>query len=129
MKLFKEQKGKAYLSASNRGVLWDANGNEIYNHDTKGNKNPYQTEHDVLFAAIANGRHEFNDAERAAKSTFTAILGRYATYSGKVLKWDEALNANNSLMPERLAWNALPKVLPDENGIYPIAKPGKTIVL
>ncbi len=126
---FQGSKGKVYLSASNRGVLWDANGNELYNHDTRNNRNPYQTEHDLLFDAIANNRHEFNDAERGAKSTFTSILGRYATYSGKVLNWEEALNANNSLMPETVAWDALPKVLPDEYGNYPIAKPGKTVVL
>lgn len=126
---FQGSKGRVYLSASNRSVLWDANGNEIYNHDTRNNRNPYQTEHDLLFDAIANGRYEFSDAERGAKSTFTSILGRYATYSGKVLSWEEALKADNSLMPETLAWDALPKVLPDANGIYPIAQPGKTVVI
>jgi predicted dehydrogenase len=126
---FQGSQGKVYLSASNRSVLWDANGNELYNHDTRNNRNPYQTEHDLLFDAIANGRYEFSDAERGAKSTFTSILGRYATYSGKVLSWDEALKADNSLMPDTLAWDALPKVLPDANGIYPIAQPGKTVVI
>lgn len=123
---FQGEKGRVYLSASNRGVIWDANGKELYNHNTKGNKNPYQTEHDLLFDAIANNRYEFKDAERGAKSTFSAILGRYATYTGKVLSWDEALNADIDLMPDRLAWDALPKVLPDAEGIYPVAQPGKT---
>lgn len=126
---FQAEKGKVYLSAANRGVIWDSNGNELYNHNTKGNKNPYQTEHDVLFEAIANNQHKFNDAERSAKSTLTSLLGRYATYSGKVLSWEDALNAENNLMPERLAWDALPKILPDEKGNYPIAQPGKTNVL
>jgi predicted dehydrogenase len=126
---FQGSKGRVYLSASNRGVLWDANGKEIYSHNPRNNRNPYQTEHDLLFDAIANNRYEFHDAERGAKSTFTAILGRYATYSGKVLSWDEALSSNISLMPDKLAWDALPKLLPDANGIYPVAQPGKSIVI
>jgi len=121
--------GRVYLSASNKGVLWDQNGKQIYNYQGKGDPNPYQTEHDELFEAIAKGEYKFHDAERGAYSTFTGILGRMATYSGKVLKWDEALTSNISLMPDTLSWDALPKVLPDENGLYPFAQPGKTQVI
>lgn len=126
---FQGTKGKVYLSANNSGILWDQNGKEIYNHDRKANANPYQTEHDELFAAIAKSEYKFWDAERAAKSCFTAIVGRYATYSGQVIKWDDALKAENSLFPDKLAWDALPKSLPDANGLYTIAMPGKTKVL
>ncbi len=126
---FQGTKGKVYLSANNSGMLWDHNGKELYNHDKKGNANPYQTEHDELFAAIAKNEYKFWDAERSAKSCFTSIIGRYATYSGKIIKWDEALQADNNLMPDRLAWDAMPKSLPDANGLYSIAKPGKTKVL
>lgn len=126
---FQGTKGKVYLSANNSGILWDHNGKEIYNHDRKANANPYQTEHDELFAAIAKSEYKFWDAERAAKSCFTAIVGRYATYSGEVIKWDDALKAENSLFPDKLAWDALPKSLPDANGLYAIAMPGKTKVL
>jgi hypothetical protein len=52
-----------------------------------------------------------------------------ATYSGKVITWDEAMNSTKSLMPERLAWDANPPVMPDENGNYPVPVPGKTMVL
>ncbi|RYZ15398.1 MAG: Gfo/Idh/MocA family oxidoreductase, partial [Sphingobacteriales bacterium] len=104
---FQGTKGRSYLNAgNNKGMLWDHNGKELYNHDTKGNPNPYQTEHDVLFDAISKREYKFWDAERAAKSCFTSIIGRYATYSGKVLKWDDALAMNIDLMPERLAWDA-----------------------
>jgi predicted dehydrogenase len=126
---FQGTKGKVYLSANNSGILWDQNGKEIYNHDRKANANPYQTEHDELFAAIAKSEYKFWDAERAARSCFTAIVGRYATYSGEVIKWDDALKADNSLFPAKLAWDALPKSLPDANGLYAIAMPGKTKVL
>lgn len=126
---FQGTKGRVYLSANNSGILWDRQGKEIFSHNTKGNANPYQTEHDELFAAIAKNEYKFWDAERAAKSCFTAIVGRYATYSGEVIKWDDALKAENSLFPDKLAWDAMPKVLPDANGIYPVAMPGKTKVL
>jgi predicted dehydrogenase len=126
---FQGTKGRTYLSANNQGILWDHTGKEIFSHPTKGNANPYQTEHDELFAAISKGEYKFADAERGAKSCLTAIMGRYATYSGQTIKWDEALNADNSLYPEQLAWDAKPKLLPDANGLYPIPTPGKTKVI
>ncbi|TKC12158.1 Gfo/Idh/MocA family oxidoreductase [Pedobacter polaris] len=126
---FQGTKGKVYLSANNSGILWDHQGKEIFSHNTKGNANPYQTEHDELFDAISKREYKFWDAERAAKSCFTAIIGRYATYSGGIIKWDEALKAENNLFPEKLAWDAMPKSLPDENGLYTVAMPGKTKVL
>lgn len=126
---FSGTKGKVYLSADNSGELTDYKGQKIYSHDKKGNANPYQTEHDELFAAIAKGEFKFWDAERVAKSTFTSIIGRYATYSGETIRWDEALKADNSLFPEKLAWDATPKLLPDADGFYPVPTPGKTKVI
>jgi predicted dehydrogenase len=122
-------KGKVYLSAGNQGKLWGRDGKEIYNHDSTGNVNPYQQEHNELFEAIVKGEYKYADAERVAKSTMTAILGRYATYSGKEIAWEEALNSDVVLMPERLAWDAMPKVLPNEDGYYPHAVPGRSKVL
>jgi len=126
---FMGTKGKIYLSGSNQAVMKDYSGKELYNHNTKGNANPYQTEHDELFEAISKGEYKFNNVEYAATSTFTSIIGRYATYSGETIKWDEALAADNSLFPEKLAWDAMPKLLPDANGLYPYAMPGKTKVI
>ncbi|HMI02638.1 MAG TPA: Gfo/Idh/MocA family oxidoreductase [Pedobacter sp.] len=126
---FSGTKGKVYLSADNSGELTDYKGQKIYSHDKKGNANPYQTEHDELFDAIAKSEFKFWDAERVAKSTFTSIIGRYATYSGETIKWDEALKADNSLFPDKLAWDAKPKLLPDADGFYPIPTPGKTKVI
>ena len=87
--------------------------------------NPYQVEHDVLFDAIRNGK-DHNEAEYGAKSTMTAIMGRMATYSGKTVKWEEAINSELSLAPDAYTWNATPSTLPDENGRYAIAVPGVT---
>ncbi|WP_373493695.1 Gfo/Idh/MocA family protein [Aquiflexum sp.] len=126
---FQGTKGKVFLSAGNHGNLTDYKGNALYTHDRENNPNPYQVEHNELFAAIVAGEYKFSDAENAAKSTMTAILGRYATYSGKVVTWDEALNSNVNLMPEKLAWDAMPKVLPNADGYYPFAIPGKSKVI
>lgn len=126
---FQGTKGRVYLSASNDGILWDHNGNKLYTHPKAGNANPYQHEHAELFDAISKGEYKFEDAEYGAYSTLTGIIGRMATYSGQVIKWEDALQSNIDLMPERFAWDALPKVLPDENGLYPYAIPGQTVVL
>ena len=59
----------------------------------------------------------------------TAILGRMATYSGKIVKWDDALAKGIDLSPEKYDWAAAPPVVPDEKGNYPVPVPGKTEVV
>ena len=93
-----------------------------------GGKDPYQQEHDDLFDAIRNDK-PYNEAEYGALSSLTAILGRMCTNSGKEITWEEALNSKIDLMPSEFTWDAKPKVLPDENGIYPFAIPGKTVAV
>ncbi|GGH17585.1 Gfo/Idh/MocA family oxidoreductase [Sphingobacterium alkalisoli] len=121
---FQGTKGRVYLSAGNQGVLWDAKGNEIYRHNGRGDANPYRQEHVELFDAIAKGEYKFENAEYGAYSTLTGIIGRLACYSGKVIKWDQAIQSEIDLMPTTYTWESLPKILPDENGIYPVAIPG-----
>jgi predicted dehydrogenase len=128
---FQGTKGKVYLSANHTstGIITNHKGVVTYNHAGQADPDPYQTEHDELFGAVNAGKYAYADAERAAKSTMTAILGRFATYSGKVIKWDDAINSEITQMPESLAWDVNPKVIPDANGIYPHAIPGKTKVI
>jgi len=90
--------------------------------------NPYQVEHDDLFAAIRAGK-QYNEAEFGAKSTFMAILGRYATYSGKVVDWKEALEKGLDLQPKEYSFQATPQVMPRPDGSYALAVPGTTKVL
>ena len=122
-------KGRIDSFDGNKAVLKDYKGGVIYNHDGKNDRNPYQIEHDELFAAIAKGEYKFADAENGAKSTMTSIMGRMATYSGKLIKWEEALNSEINLFPDKLAWNANPKIMPGADGLYPVAVPGKTVVI
>lgn len=124
---FQATKGRVYLSAGNQAVLYGPDGKEIYRHDPKGNPNPYQQEHKELFEAIAKGEYKFNDAEYGAYSSLTGIIGRIACYTGKVIKWDEAIKSNISLMPDQYTWDAKPKVLPNADGFYPVAVPGHDV--
>ena len=116
-------KGKIFCDEA---VIKDHLGKTIYQYDKKKENNPYQTEHDELFEAIAMGQYKFNDAERGAHSTMTAIMGRMATYSGQVLDWDKLLNSGISFAPTDFAWDAKMPLNPDADGWYPIAKPGVT---
>ena len=56
----------------------------------------------------------------------TSIMGRMATYSGQVIDWDKAINSGLNIMPEKFAFDAMPPLLPDANGLYPVAIPGVT---
>ncbi|MFN5375709.1 MAG: Gfo/Idh/MocA family protein [Chitinophagaceae bacterium] len=116
-------KGKIFCGAAN---IRDHKGGLLYQFDRKTENDPYQSEHDELFAAIAKGEYKFADAENGAKSTMTSILGRMATYSGKLVEWDKALNCGLNLQPTAYSWDTLPKSLPDANGQYKIAVPGVT---
>lgn len=109
-----------------QAMIKDKSGNVIYAFDKKKERNPYQTEHDELFEAIAKGEYKFENAEYGAKSTLSAIIGRMATYSGQVIEWDKALNSGIDIMPKEYSFNATPPVVPNADGTYPIAIPGKT---
>lgn len=79
---------------------------------------PYQQEHVVLINAIRSGQR-INALREVAESTLSAILGRMATYTGQEVTWEQALESQEQLMPERLAWDMnLP--------IPPVAMPGQT---
>ena len=82
-------------------------------------------EHDKLFQSIRNGE-VISDAENAAKSTLTAIMGRMATYTGKKITWDQIMNSKENLVPDKLTWNSEAPTLPDSDGYYNIPVPGKT---
>ncbi|MDZ7639277.1 MAG: Gfo/Idh/MocA family oxidoreductase [Bryobacterales bacterium] len=71
----------------------------------EGKKNDmYQQEHDVLFAAIRQGK-AINDGKRMAESTLLAIMGRMAAYTGQTITWEQALNSKEQLFPDELRWD------------------------
>lgn len=92
--------------------------------------NPYQVEHDRLFAAIRQDK-PYNETERCVKAAMVGILGRMAAESGKRVTWDEAMASNLELAPglDKLTMDSNPPVMPDAAGRYPVAMPGETKVL
>lgn len=109
-----------------KGEITDLEGRSKYKYPRLGqDPNPYQVEHNLLFKSIREGK-VIADAENGAMSTLTAILGRMATYTGKKITLEQAMNSKHQLMPEEVTWNTLPPSLPDVNGKYAIPTPGKT---
>jgi predicted dehydrogenase len=96
-------------------LMWHGNGK----HDG------HQQEQHNLFAALRRGEVP-NECDLGAQATMTAILGRMATYSGREVSWDEAIQARGFLADvDRLrALDDPAPVLPDANGRYPKNPPG-----
>ena len=78
----------------------------------------YQQEHNELFASIRSGK-PINDGIWMTHSTLMGIMGRMAAYSGQEITWEQALNADERLVPEKLEWNM-------KLDIAPMAMPGVT---
>jgi predicted dehydrogenase len=110
------EKGTASLGSRNIEINTDTR------WTYRGEKNnSMQTEHDELFASIRRGE-PLNNGEYMSKSTLLAILGRMATYTGQAVTWEQALNSQENLAPDRYAWDAQP---PESK----IAIPGVTKVI
>jgi hypothetical protein len=78
--------------------------------------NMYQVEHDQMFASIRKGE-PINNGLRLAYTSMTAIMGRMAAYTGENVTWEQALNSEEHLVPEKMDWEMnLP--------VQPIALPG-----
>ena len=98
--------------------LWESESSEI-----RG-KGWQQEQHD-FFAALRRGDLP-NEGDYGAYSTMTAIMGRMATYSGKVVKWDNAFYSQIQLADTDtlLSIDDNAPVQPDVDGRYPVAVPG-----
>ncbi|QEG40239.1 Gfo/Idh/MocA family protein [Roseimaritima ulvae] len=115
-------KGFADLSGAK---LYDNSGKLLFK--SNGSGGGHQQEHHDLFADLRAGKLP-NETEYGAKSTMTAILGRMATYSGKVVTWDEAMESNQSLadFDSLKSFDQEAPIQPDADGNYDVPVPGKT---
>ena len=125
-------KGYADVSGSK---IYDAEGKIIHNFSPRTEEERdlsqgHQQEHHDLFADLRAGKIA-DEGEWGAKSTMTAILGRMATYSGKPIKWDDALKSEVVISPveKYTSFADTPPTLPDETGYYARPTPGKAKVL
>jgi len=115
-------KGSCEIS---RGRIFDLDGKETWRAGQ--NVNGWQQEHHDLFADLRAGKIP-NEAEYGAKSTMTAILGRMATYTGREITWDQAINSTMNLADfDALAtFGDEAPVQPNEDMTYNIMQPGKS---
>ena len=98
---------EGYTNCEN--TIWDLKGNVKWKFDyPKGEDGnlmntlkipPYVQEHMHLVYAIRTGDY-VNEAEQTAYSTLTAIMGRTAAYTGRLITWDEILRSDMDLGPE-----------------------------
>jgi len=68
----------------------------------EGDPDPYEQEHVDLLASIRGTGPYLNEGVRCAESTLTAIMGRMSAYTGEVVTWDQAMNADEDLVPKEL---------------------------
>jgi predicted dehydrogenase len=104
-----------------RGNLnWECSAKEVAG---KG----WQQEQIDFFASIRAGESP-NETQYAAHSTLTAIMGRMASYTGKVVTWNQAMSSSISLADIESLHNldSPAPVQPLASGMYEVAIPGKT---
>jgi myo-inositol 2-dehydrogenase/D-chiro-inositol 1-dehydrogenase len=96
-------RGDAFVNAGQGVRITNSKG--TWEYDGEKN-NPYQTQHDELFASIRKSK-PMNDGQMMANSTMVAILSRMVGYSGQTITWDEAFNSRQVLGPEpnQYSWN------------------------
>jgi len=95
-------KGTAALNQRSLQII--AEDNWTYSGEKNNN---FVTEHEALFTSIRSGK-PVNNGDYMAKTTLMAILGRMATYTGQRIAWEQALNSQENLSPDRYAWDAKP---------------------
>jgi myo-inositol 2-dehydrogenase/D-chiro-inositol 1-dehydrogenase len=103
--------GEAHMDSGR----WRITGKNAWTHEGPNN-DPYQTEHDDLFASI-RARKPFDEGRMVAESTLTAIMGRMATYSGKEVTWEQALASEEKWGPDHYEFGPLP--------VDPVPMPGQ----
>ena len=79
---------------------------------------PYENEHVALLQSIRGEIPYINQGVMTAESTLTGIMGRMAAYTGKEITWEQALNADENLVPPVLDFD-------QEYPVGPIPVPGQ----
>jgi len=93
----------------------------------EGDCNPYQVEHDVLFAAIRSG-NPFNSGDYMVRSTMIGVMGQLSCYTGQEVTWEQVMKSDFYYppKPEECRDDMEPPAKPGPDGSYPVPKPGFT---
>ncbi len=95
--IFHGTKGIATTAGKLRVV--DAEGNELFTAEGS-ETSPYVQEHINLVTCIRQNI-PFNEAEQTAISNMVAIMGRVSAYTGREVTYDEMMNSDLKLGPDR----------------------------
>ncbi len=112
-------KGKASLKACR---IWGET-----NWRWQGQCDPYQVEHDKLFAGIRSG-NPINCDDYMARSTMITVMGQLSCYTGKEVTWEQ-VNQSDFFYPpkpEDCRDDMEPPTKPAAGGSYPVPEPGRT---
>jgi hypothetical protein len=95
-----------------------------------GNCDPYQREHDVLFASIRSG-NPVNNGDYMVRSTTITVMGQLSCYTGKEVTWDQVTKSDyfHAPKPEDCRDGMEPPTKPGPDGCYPVPLPGRTEML
>jgi myo-inositol 2-dehydrogenase / D-chiro-inositol 1-dehydrogenase len=93
----------------------------------QGQADPYQIEHDRLFASIRSGQ-PLNNGDYMADSTLMCIMGQIACYTGQQFTWDQIHQSDFHYppRPEECHDRMDPPTRPGPDGSYPTFIPGRT---
>jgi len=93
----------------------------------EGGCDPYQREHDILFAAIRSGK-AVNNGDYMARSTMISVMGQISCYTGKEVTWEQVNKSDFYYppKPEECRDGMEPPVKADADGSYPVPRPGFT---
>ncbi len=120
--------GSCDISAA---IIRDPSGKVVWQSSQKPSKDRgcQQAQHD-LFASLRKGEIP-NEGDYGATSTMTAIMGRMASYSGKIVRWNEAFQSDQMLadVDTIRSLKDIAPVQPLPDGNYEVAIPGQTKVI
>ena len=93
----------------------------------QGQCDPYQIEHDRLFAAIRSGK-PLNNGDYMTRSTAFAVMGQISCYTGRQVTWEEFQQSSftGPPRPEDCHDGMEPPTKPGPDGSYPVPIPGRT---
>lgn len=87
--------------------------------------NPHAEEQKILIGSIRSG-NPVNHQATMIDSTYMAIMGQIATYTGQPVRWNELLASSFAFQPtvEEATLEMDPPTVPDASGNYPLPHPG-----
>jgi myo-inositol 2-dehydrogenase / D-chiro-inositol 1-dehydrogenase len=93
----------------------------------QGQCDPYQIEHDRLFAGIRSG-NPINCGDYMARSTMITVMGQLSCYTGKEVSWDQVMASDYFYppKPEDCRDGMEPPTKVGADGSYPVPLPGRT---